>query len=282
MCSQPHHHLQACCNILGILQRYDMAKCFKENLLNWNFITHKGKVIWSRTLLTSASGKIGMPGIETTNPNQQRNFERSQILKFFTSSDPHRDISKQPCGCCEMSCWGKVETLAQVSLFSPTLMFDHKIAPGSCHCTWHHSHRTMQRYQPHITMHHSHRAEAGGKHAKNMSIRLRAPPVKHFGMNRTHVKKNCTCCAQCFANKQTCPNMSAHLLRTQAGQWATWNNLKSSQNKTCPKQASAPLEPRSKACKQQTEMPKHVQKLLHKLATNRPVLLHQTSSDKTG
>ena len=34
---------------------------------------------------------------------------------YLTSSDPHHDISKQLRDSCEMSCWGKVETLAQVS-----------------------------------------------------------------------------------------------------------------------------------------------------------------------
>ena len=76
------------------LEYYDnMAKFLKENFLNWNFVANKGQVIWIRTLLTSANGKLGIPGIETTNP-QQGTFERSQKLKSNNKTNNKLAFSK--------------------------------------------------------------------------------------------------------------------------------------------------------------------------------------------
>lgn len=80
------------------LEYYDiMAKFLKETFLNWNFVANKGQVIWIRTLLTSANGKLGIPGIETTKP-QQGTFERSQKLKSNNKTNNKLAFSwLQPC-----------------------------------------------------------------------------------------------------------------------------------------------------------------------------------------
>ena len=90
------------------------------------FHFHADRVI----TLTSGSANLfdhkigsmfGGPGMWST-----QILKRMNILSknYSTSSDPDHDISKQPHGCCEMSCWGKVDRIAKVPLFVPTRMVE--------------------------------------------------------------------------------------------------------------------------------------------------------------
>ena len=156
-------------------------------------LTINTEVIFAPTKRWFCDSSIETAIITTTITHTQRPgfFQPKPLSKkviYFTStSDPHHDISKQPRGCCEMSCWGKVGTLARVSLFSPIIIFDHKIdavrviAPGITHTEPREISITHNHANPHCP-------EAGSKHAKNMSVRLLAPPVIHSWVNRTHVK----------------------------------------------------------------------------------------------
>ena len=136
-------------------------------------------------------GKFREQTLTTSNPKfpektqSKKPREKNKHTKkklYFESSDPHHDISKQPRGCCDMSCWGKFQALAQVPLSCPTLMFDHKVICPSTQLT---SSHLASLNQNHAKTYEACCvagvcAESGHKHAKNMSVRLRAPPVKHF------------------------------------------------------------------------------------------------------